>query len=145
MKSRLPRAVAARPLGSRDPRATPMAMKQASPARYQPSDGERVVGRLQAVDGAPTTSTTAAADACPARRRGRPRWPTISAGADARGPEAAQHALLPLGGEVHGDRDEAQRGEDDADVAGDVVVARARRRRTRGRASGRTRRPAPAR
>ena len=50
-------------------------------------------------------------------------WLATRAGADARRPVAAQHAELAVGGEVGGQGDEAHRGEDDAHVADDVVLA----------------------
>ena len=50
--------------------------------------------------------------------------PTTARGVETGGAVAAQHAELAVGGEVARQRDQAERGEHDADVADDVVLAR---------------------
>ena len=101
-----------------------MAMKQVRPARYHAADAERVVGCGTPYTAAPTSSTTATGDGAERSRRAATWLADQRAGADARRTEAAQDAELAALGDVHRERDQAERGEHDADVADDVVVVR---------------------
>ena len=123
-KTRLPSAVAERPVGAREPRAHADGDEAGQAGEVPADDAERVDGRSQPVDRRPQWRARRPPRWCRARRRGAPRWPPCT---PALTPEARKRRSTPssrLGGDVHRERDEAEGREHHADVAGEVVVVR---------------------